>query len=78
MAHRPEMSGSFVDDGGFHDAHTMVPCSLLVMLLLTCKLGSALIGVFEPLPVKGFEPHCPKGSPMQARSTHLRIREASG
>lgn len=78
VAHHSEMSGSFVDDVGFHDTHTMVPHSLLVMLSLTCKLGSALIGGFEPLPVKGFEPHCPKGSTMQTRSTHLRIWEASG
>lgn len=73
VAHHSEMSGSSVDDAGFHDTHTMVPHSLLVMLSLTCKLGSALIGGFEPLPVKGFEPHCPKGSTMQTRSTHLRI-----
>lgn len=78
VAHHSEMSGSFVGDGGFHDTHTMASCSLLVILPLTCKLGCALIGVFEPLPMKGFELRCPKGSTMQRRSTNLRIWEVSG
>lgn len=73
VAHHSEMSGSFVGDGGFHDIHTMLLCSLLVILPLTCKLGSALIGVFEPLFMKRFELHCPKGSTMQRRSRNMRI-----
>ena len=76
-AHHPETSGSFVGDGGFHDIHTMASCSLLLNLPLTCKLGSALIGIFEPLLMKRFELRCPKGSTMQGRSTNMRIWEAS-